>query len=1012
MTTQQRYYAFLFSLLFFFLFSVLFVSGAPLTGTLTPLTIENSSVFPNEPAVSGDFIVWRDDRTGDNNIYLYDISTGEERQLTDTSMYWEEKPVISDRFVAWQDDLWEGDGYDIVLYNLETETGIRIASGIGDQTDPSIDGDILVWQDTRNGANSDIYLYSITSETEMQVSSADGDQVFPRISGNIIVWENTTFSPRRITMYDYAGNQTPFSPVSFGSDEDQTRPVIKNNYLAWSDNHEDASYYRIYRMDITTGDILGITPESGNHFYPDIDGTRVVWIENDDIYLNDTAVSESETQITLTGGEITKDNLRISADRLVWHESGGSSDMVYLFTIGDEETCPDADFTISPSQSGPVPLTISFTDTSTDPPGNPISHWSWDFGDGNHSSLQNPDWTYEVPGNYDVQLIVDNPLCRNATEIDPGYQITAGAAPVAAITVDISSGMVPLTVTFTDISPSATSWNWDFGDGTTAATNPATHTYTTGGTFTVHLQDSNEWGTSDAEITIYATTGADESASTDINGIIVDDRFGGQFLTYDGTILPGYLLPETSILVSPSLTGYGWQKITFLSDDGIGFQDFGNDTVMGNLTGAILNSNDIFPAGFSEETGSQSSINYSLDLTRYPTDGTINSQVWEDALPSDLDKFERIGHGSGWSHILGTAYTMKFSKTHFSPSSPATLYFSVNSTWLADKLGRDHTYLMRIGDNDRGEVLPTEYLYSDLAINLDYFKADSPRGLSTFGLVQLAGSGNLFQLISLSVADESGTDENSPKASVTPEVTQSPLATPSAIPTPTPAVLEFPLVTADIYSNPQGIITQKSRLLSADGRASLIIGEGITALDAGGSPLAAISIGPPAKSDISRTSPDSYRYSGIGYNLGPDGATFSPPVNLTFTVPEMGWNSEYMIREYDPTTQVWRDLPTSVHPDSGTVSAEVSHFCCIGLFSRTIQNPTVSPARATPSAPETIAPPSPPPSTAVDIFINIVAWIGKILVQNFLVICTAVIVLIIIWFAGRRKRRDKIRYML
>lgn len=1001
--------------LLFFIFttvSVFSVAGEPLTGTLTPISVTNLTAHYYEPAISGDTIVWWDTRNSGKDIFLYDISTGVERQLTDTA-WGERNPVISGKYVAWQDSrYYDTDGYDIELYDLDTDTSTLIAADSGDQTNPSIDGDLVVWQDSRNGV-SDIYLYSIASETETQVTGAGGDQLFPRVWDNIVVWEDDASWPRIITMYYFAGNQTPFPPVSFGLGEDQATPVIKDNYLAWSDNHLDQIYYHIFRMDLSTGEIEDITPDENDHLLPDIDGTRVVWSENGEVYLNDTAVPESETQITRTGTTFSKENIRISGDRIVWRESDGTSDMIYLFTIGNEETCPDADFTISPSRSGAVPFTASFTDTSTDPPGNPISHWTWDFGDGNHSSLRNPVWTYEVPGNYDVRLIVDNPLCRNATEIDPVHRITAGAAPIAAITASTSSGMVPLTVTFTDTSASATSWNWDFGDGTFAATNPATHTYTTGGTFTVHLEDSNEWGTSVTETTIHALTGADETASTDIDGILIDDRFGGQFLVYDGTILPGYSLPVTSVLISPPLSIYGWKKITFMSEDGIGFQDFGNDTVMGNLTGVILTSNDILPAGFSETTGSQSSINYTLDLTRYPKDGTMNTQIWEGALISDLENFRIVGHGSGWSHILGTAYTMKFSRTHFSPSSPATLFFNVNSTWVADNLGRAHMYLIRIGDNGNGEVLPTEYLYSDPVTNLDYFKVVSPRGLSTFGLVQLAGSGNLFQLITLSVADEGGADVNSPKASVTPELTLSPLATPSAIFTPTQAVLDFPLVTAAIYSNPQGLITQRTSLQSGDRRASIMIGEGITALDSMGNPLAAISIGPPTESAMTGTLPDtSFRYAGLGYNLRPDGATFSPPVNLTFTVPEMGWNSEYVIREYDPTTQVWIDLPTSVHPDSGTIIAEVSHFCCIGLFSRPLQYATLSAAKAMPSPTKTIAAPPSPPSTAVDIFIQIVVWLGKILSQYSLVICIAVVALIIIWFMGRKKRRDKIRYMI
>ncbi|MEO1436483.1 MAG: PKD domain-containing protein, partial [Bacteroidota bacterium] len=55
--------------------------------------------------------------------------------------------------------------------------------------------------------------------------------------------------------------------------------------------------------------------------------------------------------------------------------------------------------------SGPITgNTVNFTDLST---GNPTS-WSWDFGDGNTSTLQNPTHTYGGPGNYTVCLTVAN----------------------------------------------------------------------------------------------------------------------------------------------------------------------------------------------------------------------------------------------------------------------------------------------------------------------------------------------------------------------------------------------------------------------------------------------------------------------------------------------------------------------------------------------------------------------------------------------------------------------------
>jgi hypothetical protein len=50
------------------------------------------------------------------------------------------------------------------------------------------------------------------------------------------------------------------------------------------------------------------------------------------------------------------------------------------------------------------PRTFHFTGTATDPDGGTIVFYSWDFGDGSNSLMQNPSHTYECPGDYTVVL--------------------------------------------------------------------------------------------------------------------------------------------------------------------------------------------------------------------------------------------------------------------------------------------------------------------------------------------------------------------------------------------------------------------------------------------------------------------------------------------------------------------------------------------------------------------------------------------------------------------------------
>ncbi|MCZ6594159.1 MAG: metallophosphoesterase, partial [Bacteroidetes bacterium] len=63
-----------------------------------------------------------------------------------------------------------------------------------------------------------------------------------------------------------------------------------------------------------------------------------------------------------------------------------------------------ADFVASP-QNGAAPLSVSFTDRSSDS----ITSYSWDFGDGKTSTLQNPSHTYTVADTYTVSLTLTGP---------------------------------------------------------------------------------------------------------------------------------------------------------------------------------------------------------------------------------------------------------------------------------------------------------------------------------------------------------------------------------------------------------------------------------------------------------------------------------------------------------------------------------------------------------------------------------------------------------------------------
>lgn len=147
---------------------------------------------------------------------------------------------------------------------------------------------------------------------------------------------------------------------------------------------------------------------------------------------------------------------------------------------------PIAEFSADPT-SGCVPMTVSFTDESSNSP----TSWEWTFPGGTPgtSTLKDPTVVYSVPGTYSVTLTVANAAGSNTlTKAD---YITVSAMPLA----NFAFSQLGTMLFFTNLSsPDATSFIWDFGDGTTSTEKDPFHDFIEEGFYTVTLTALNECG--------------------------------------------------------------------------------------------------------------------------------------------------------------------------------------------------------------------------------------------------------------------------------------------------------------------------------------------------------------------------------------------------------------------------------------------------------------------------------------------------------------------------------------
>jgi beta propeller repeat protein len=174
--------------------ALVLIALALLTGAATAAEIQvtNASVDQVYASVLDDRILWSDNRTGDYDVYLYNLTEEGERTLSPaaTDQFATALPagtMMSGDKVVWEDN--RTGNRDIYLYDLATGEETQITNGTGHEINPAVAGDWIVWQDDRNG-NWDIYLYDIATEEETRITTNESAQMTPAVTESMVVWND------------------------------------------------------------------------------------------------------------------------------------------------------------------------------------------------------------------------------------------------------------------------------------------------------------------------------------------------------------------------------------------------------------------------------------------------------------------------------------------------------------------------------------------------------------------------------------------------------------------------------------------------------------------------------------------------------------------------------------------------------------------------------------------------------------------------------------------------------
>lgn len=377
---------------------------------------------------------------------------------------------------------------------------------------------------------------------------ATGDEITRGVR-NYTVWgSNTAGSFANLTYVNDTGwvqitpSQSSFDQHSAANEPDPKYITLTNSdsyrYYAFkfADNWGGTTFMGVRRIELQTTDaIIPVASFTSANITPVTNTTSEGWsgIAPFSMQFTNTSSLPPHTSFVWNATNVSGNNVPFTFNATTYYNpiyafqypgnytiklnitgTYGANISTQITWVNVTQPVPVASFTTDVT-SGYSPLSVQFTDTSTNDP----TSWDWYFvnATGNNTEIlfstsQNPLKSFGV-GNYTTKLKATNDGGSGNSSLT--WINVSWGAPIAAFNANITTGVNPMMVMFNDTSTAPvgiTSYNTSFGDNswTNQTSFPGTnitHLYSTAGIYIVDWYVTNVYGTgtATANITVYGS---------------------------------------------------------------------------------------------------------------------------------------------------------------------------------------------------------------------------------------------------------------------------------------------------------------------------------------------------------------------------------------------------------------------------------------------------------------------------------------------------------------------------
>jgi len=599
-------------------------------------------------------------------------------------------------------------------------------------------------ENTATGVST-THSYSSTGTYTVTLTVTDDQGDFDSETLSITVTEPVTPS-----------NSDPSASFSASKTEVDTNESVSLDGSASSDSDGTIVSYQWDFGDGSTG-----TGETVNHSYTDDGQYTITLTVTDDLGATDTSsdnisvlnvapICAIETNLTtlLTGGSVAFDGSQSSdsdgsINSYAWDFGDGTTgtgptvNHIYTtagsyraeLTITDDDNAiasAHVDITVSDGTNTAATATFTSSDlsinekesvyfnasASSDSDGVIVSY-TWDFGDGYRGSGEAISHTFMNPGTFTVTLIlVDN----NGAESIDTENITVIDLPNVAPTASLASSQVQafrdVLISFdadgsNDSDGTIESYEWDFGDSTTASGSSTTHSYSSIGDYTVTLTLTDNEGAQATDSIVISIVNALPTVSFTNSAVLVDT---GVSISFDGS---------DSTDSDGSISSYAW--------------DFGDgNSNTGSTVTHSYSTEGSFTVTLTVTDNDGEQAESSIEITVANTPPLADAGA-DQAVDTDIDGYTLYLDGSGssdadnepliysWSLISAPADTSLTSADISNADSPsASLDISGES---ADPQDGSYTYTFELTisdgtdtDSDSVTIIVTGSGYAEIEI--------------------------------------------------------------------------------------------------------------------------------------------------------------------------------------------------------------------------------------------------------------------------------------------------------